>query len=111
MVRAHSSMLAALLATSLLAAGCKKAAEPPSQSNTLIQPVKPPAPAPAAHPSNIPKPVVKKVVLVPVDDSKLSAEDQIREDAEATGMTSRLPADNGSTEAISPESSSSKAQN
>jgi hypothetical protein len=79
---------AALLA--LLALGaCHKRSEPPPAPTENVQPPAPPKPAPPPPPPEKPKPV-KTVVVVPPDTDKPSDEDQMREDAEATGMTSRL---------------------
>lgn len=87
MIALRPAALAALLATALLAAGCKKAPEPPPENVVVEQPA-PPAPVPEATPEPEPKPVVNEAALIPSDEP--SADEQMREDAEATGMTSRV---------------------
>lgn len=83
------ALLAALLGTALLAAGCKKAPEPEPANveieapvvNDVIPPEAVPEPEPEAKP--VANEATKTVVAEPSDDEQLLL------DAEATGMTSR----------------------
>ena len=83
--------LVALAAVTLLLPGCRKAPEQPPQNMTMElpeTPAQPPAPpTPAPEPASQPK-VENKVVLPAATD--ISEDEQMREDAEATGMTSRV---------------------
>lgn len=82
-----------LLAIVLLAAGCSKgrqdsaenSAEPTSQQVDVEIPA---APAPEPMLPVAPPPVVNEIAL---DEEQLSEAQQIQEDADASGMTSRLP--------------------
>jgi hypothetical protein len=82
----------ALLAACLLASGCKKAPEEPPEAN-IQEPVEAPA-APVNEvtppPAPAPKPEQNAAAPIPDDDDKPTVSDQTREDAEATGMTSRM---------------------
>lgn len=86
-------------ALALLAlAGCKKSEQPPdaNQEVNMQEPLAP-APGPVA-PTDVPppsKPVPESnlSMAIPDEDEKPSADQQMREDAEATGMTSRVARD------------------
>ena len=87
-IRVRTLALPLLLGATLLATAChKKAEEPANQSNAVEVPL-PPPPPPVENEAK-PEPKPKPTALVPPDDYKLSTEEQVREDAEATGMTSR----------------------
>ncbi len=85
------SALVPLLAAVLLTSACHKAKQPPANKESVAEPESV-APPPAENIVNEapPAPPPKKTALVPPDSYSPSAEEQMREDAEATGMTSRL---------------------
>jgi outer membrane biosynthesis protein TonB len=88
--------LTALAAVALLLPGCHKTPQEPPQNMTMelpATPAKPPAPPVAPPPA--PKPKEEKVVVPPTTVAEPSEEEQMREDAEATGMTSRTTGSNG----------------
>ncbi len=89
---------AALIATGLLLSACHKAPEAPANEANVAAPL-PEAPPPPASIANEakPAPAVKEPAIAPPDNYQISNEEQIREDAEATGMTSRIHADEQGT--------------
>lgn len=85
--------LAALIASGLLLSACHKAAEAPANEANVTEPL-PEAPLPAnVANEEQPATTVKETVVAPPDNEHLTDEEQIREDAEATGMTSRTHSD------------------
>lgn len=80
---------ATTLAAALLLSACHK--KPPEPQNTVMElpPVQPQQPAPPP-PQPTPKPKAEKPIALPADHAEPSEEEQMREDAEATGMTSRV---------------------
>lgn len=93
--------LAALTATALLTSACHKKAEAPANEANVAEPL-PEAPPPLENVMNTaePAPTVKETAVAPADNYELSDEEQIRQDAEATGMTSRTHSgDQGNTNA------------
>ncbi len=91
MISGRYSALLPLLAATLLTSACHKAKEAPANNANVVEPesVPPPPPANIVNEAT-PAPPPKKTALVPPDDYQPSSEEQMREDAEATGMTSRL---------------------
>jgi hypothetical protein len=89
MTRARHLPAAALIATALLVTACHKKGEAPANGANITEEL-PPEPLPTENVANAPivAPVPEKALATP-DTSKLSEEEQVREDAEATGMTSR----------------------
>jgi len=85
--------LAALIATGgLLLSACHKAPEAPANEANVAVPL-PEAPPPANVANEAqPAPAMKETAVAPPDNYQLSDDEQIREDAEATGMTSRTHA-------------------
>lgn len=86
--------LAALTATALMASACHKAPEAPANEANVAEPL-PEAPSLPANVANEakPAPAVKETAAAPPDNYQLSDDEQIREDAEASGMTSRVHSD------------------
>lgn len=83
--------LAALIATALMTSACHKAAEAPANDANVAVPLPEAEPAPANVANEAkPAPAVKETAVAPPDNYKLSDDEQIREDAEASGMTSRV---------------------
>jgi outer membrane biosynthesis protein TonB len=82
--------LLTLIAAGSLIAGCQKASEPPAQNegqNVTVPAPKPVAPPPKpVEPTPPPKPILPKVKPAP----KVSEEQQVIDDADATGMTSHV---------------------
>ena len=79
------------LALALLATGCDRTPEP--ETNEVVVPV---PEEPASNMAEAPPPVVvneavANAVIGLSDEERLSQEQQMQEDADATGMTSRLP--------------------
>jgi hypothetical protein len=83
----------ALAATALIVSACHKP-PPPPQNTTMELPAPEPQPPAAPAPLPEPKPKAEKPVALPTDHAEPSEEEQMREDAEATGMTSRVTTDN-----------------
>jgi len=82
--------VAAILGTTLLLAGCKQHQEPPVE-NTPTEAPKPvvapkPAPTPAPTPVAEPKPAAPKAKPLPPTPE----DQQVLDDADATGMTARV---------------------
>jgi len=103
--------LVALAAVTLLLPGCRKAPEQPPPNNMTMElpetPAQPPAsPPPAPEPASRPK-AENKVALPAAPD--ISEDEQMREDAEATGMTSRM-SDRSDTTSPSPVNEGNSAQ-
>ena len=78
-------------ALALLATGCDRKPEP--ETNEVVVPV---PEEPASNMAEAPPPVVvneavANAVIGLSDEERLSQEQQMQEDADATGMTSRLP--------------------
>lgn len=91
--------LAALIATGLLLSACHKAPEAPANEVNVVvpQPETPPPPENTATAAR-PAPAVKETAVAPPDNEHVTDEEQIREDAEAAGMTSRThPGEAGTT--------------
>jgi hypothetical protein len=87
-MRARLPLLAGIAATALLVAGCKKHEEqPPVQNEPVAQPepVAPPPPPPV-EPAPKPKPILPKAKPAP----EVSADQQVIDDADATGMTAHV---------------------
>jgi outer membrane biosynthesis protein TonB len=88
----------AAAATMMLVAGCRKAeeAQPPVENRPVEQPKPVAAPLPAPKPVEAPKPKAPKAKPAP----KPSADEQVQDDADATGMTARVDrsAGNGASE-------------
>jgi hypothetical protein len=84
--------LAALIATGLLLSACHKPPEAPANEANVTTPL--PETPPPAHVANEaqPAPATKETAVAPPDNYQLSDDEQIREDAEATGMTSHTHA-------------------
>lgn len=81
----------AALAVALLATGCNNQPEP--ETNEIVVPV---PEEPAANMVEVPPPVVvneavANAVIGLSEEERLSQEQQMQDDADATGMTSRLP--------------------
>lgn len=90
MRRAGWMARAALMGLALAAAGCKREPPPPEDNVTADEPAAPaPAPAPVETPAAPAPEAATNLVLTPPDSNEPSADQQTREDAEATGMTSR----------------------
>ena len=101
--------LMALAAGTLLLPGCRKTPQEPPQNMTMElpeTPVKPPAPPVTPPPA--PKPKAEKVVVPPTTTAEPSEEEQMREDAEATGMTSRVTSGNDAANRAAGEGNSSE---
>lgn len=79
------------LALALIATGCEK--KPAPEVNEVVVPV---APEPVSNLADVPAPVVVNQVVANEaiglsEEERLSQEQQMQDDADATGMTSRLP--------------------
>jgi len=90
-MRLKLPMLAGATLLALFAAGCKKAQEPTPVQTNLTEPAKPapPPPAPKPKPAETPKPEAPKVAPPP----EVPADQQMLDDADATGMTARIDRD------------------
>ena len=98
---------AALATMALLLSACHKS-PPPPQNTTMELPA--PEPQPPAPPAPLPepKPKAEKPVALPADHAEPSEEEQMREDAEATGMTSRVTTGNDASAPVSGGNSSER---
>jgi len=79
--------IAAMLGATLLLAGCKQHREPPAQNQAVEAPKPVVAPQPKPEPVAPPKPVAapKPKPLPPTPEDQ-----QVLDDADATGMTARV---------------------
>ena len=92
--------LAALIATGVLLSACHKAPEAPAneanetnETNVAVPLPEASPPPPNVVPEAKPLPPVKQTAVAPPDNYAVSDDEQIREDAEAAGMTSRTHTD------------------
>ena len=90
--------LAALIAIGLLLSACHKAAEAPANETNATLPLPEAPPLPEASANAVQSaPAAKPLAVAPPDNEHITDEEQIREDAEATGMTSRIHSDEQGT--------------
>lgn len=98
-MRMKSSVVAIAIGAGLLLAGCNRHQEPVAQEQVKEAP-QPVAPKPEPKPAPVvaPKPVVQKAKPLP----PTPAEQQVLDDADATGMTARTDRSGGSDEDTAP---------
>lgn len=93
MTGTRASLLIGAALTMLMAAGCRKADEPPVENRTIEQPAQAQAAEPEAEPAPVTaEPVAPANVDVaePKPAPEPSADQQVLDDADATGMTARV---------------------
>lgn len=92
--------IAMTIGAALLVAGCNRHQEPVEQNQVqeAPKPVVPPKPEPKPIPVEAPKPVVKKAKPLP----PTPAEQQVIDDADATGMTARSDRTGGGGDETAP---------
>jgi len=82
-------LLAGTTLLALFAAACNKPAEQPATETNITEPAKPAPPPPPPKPApvaEVPKPEVPKAPPPP----EVPADQQVLDDADATGMTARV---------------------